>query len=56
MGLEDTVASNRESAKDIQAQSLMDLFSLKGRTILVTGEYAASSTDCLATLKNISRS
>ena len=43
MPLEDTVASNGEPATGIQ-QTVMDLFSLKHRTILVTGEYAASST------------
>ena len=38
MGLEDTVASNGESATGIQPQTLIDLFSLKDRTIVVTGE------------------
>ena len=38
MGLEDTVASNGGSTTGIQAQTLMELFSLKNRTILVTGE------------------
>ena len=49
MGLEDAVASNHESATGTQAQTLVDLFSLKDRTILVSGEYATSSYGCLTT-------
>lgn len=48
MASEDTTAGNGESATGIKVQTLMDLFSLKDHTILVTGEWAASNTGFLA--------
>ena len=48
MASEDTMAGNDESATGIKAQTLMDMFSLKNRTIIITGEWATSKTGFLS--------
>ena len=52
MGSVDTMAGNGDSATSIESQSIMDLFSLKGRTIIVTGEWNAAVTGLLAGTTN----
>ena len=47
MTSEDAMAGKDESATGIKAEPLMDLFSPKNRTILITGKWSASKTSCL---------